>query len=121
MPDSVGIDMVDVDEVREALAAHGERYLERVYTPQERVACGRNPRLLAARFAAKEATMKALACEDRLPWHSIAVATDLNDAPTLALSGPAAEMARARGINSVALSLTHGASYAAAIVLTEAS
>jgi holo-[acyl-carrier protein] synthase len=121
MLDSVGIDMVDIDEVREALAAHGDRYLERVYTAQERAACGRNPRRLAARFAAKEAAMKALACEDRLPWHSIAVATDSNDAPTLALSGPAAEMARARGVSSVVLSFTHGASYAAAIVLTEAS
>ena len=77
------------------------------------------PRQLAERFAAKEATMKALACDERLPWHSIAVVTDINDAPTLALSGRAAEMAQARGVSSMALSFTHGASYAAAIVLTK--
>jgi holo-[acyl-carrier protein] synthase len=120
MTHGVGMDMVEVEEVREALAAHGDRYLERVYTAQERATCGRSPRRLAARFAAKEAAMKALACEDRLPWHSIAVATAPGGAPTLTLTGPAAEMARVRRVTSVALSFTHGASYAAAIVLTEA-
>ena len=60
----VGIDLVLVDSIREALDLHGDRYLERVYTAQEIADCRDGddvaPERLAARFAAKEAGMKAL-------------------------------------------------------------
>jgi holo-[acyl-carrier protein] synthase len=56
-----GIDLVDVDEVRAAIAEHGERYLQRLFTPAERAAAADRPRRLAATLAAKEATFKALA------------------------------------------------------------
>jgi holo-[acyl-carrier protein] synthase len=109
--------MTDVQEVRDSIASHGDRYLHRVYTQDERLVCGTSPRRLAARFAAKEATMKALECEDRLPWHSIAVAHDAAGRPVLALSGPASELARKRGVCELSVSLTHAALHAAAVVL----
>ena len=71
------MDLVRVDEVRDSLAAHGERYLERIYTEAERRECGSDPRCLAGRFAAKEATVKALGGGDgALPWDSIGIERD---------------------------------------------
>jgi holo-[acyl-carrier protein] synthase len=60
MPLRVGIDLVQIEDIRESIAAYGERYLERTYTDEERRDCGGDPSHLAARFAAKEAALKAL-------------------------------------------------------------
>jgi holo-[acyl-carrier protein] synthase len=117
----VGIDMADIDEVRASVDAHGERYLTRVYTAHELAQSGRNPRRLAERFAAKEAVMKALACEDRLPWHSIAVASHASGNPTVSLVGPAATLARARGVTELSVSFACGASQATAVVVARAA
>ncbi len=109
-----------MDEVRESLAAHGERYLERIYTEAERRECGSDPRCLAGRFAAKEATFKALGGTDgALPWDSIGVERDAGGRPFLRLSGPAAELARRRGARRLELTLTHRNSVALAVVLVE--
>lgn len=113
----VGIDLTDVDEVRESLREHGERYLKRVYTDDERRDCGTSARRLAERFAAKEATMKALASPERLPWQSVAVGRDPAGRPALMLSGPAAELARRRGVRQLAVSFSGVASHALAVVL----
>lgn len=113
----VGIDMTDVDEVRESVRVHGERYLERVYTDAERRDCGTSARRLAERFAAKEATMKALASPERLPWHSVTVVRDPAGRPAVVLSGPAAGLARERGVRQVAVSFSGVASHAVAVVL----
>jgi holo-[acyl-carrier protein] synthase len=117
MARSVGIDMADVDEVGESLRVHGERYLVRVYTDAERRDCGRSPRRLAQCFAAKEATMKALACRERLPWHSVAVSRDTAGRPVLVLTGPAAERARERGVGTLAVSFSAARAHAVAVVL----
>lgn len=120
MPIQVGIDLVRTDEVRESLAAHGERYLQRIYTDVEQQECRSNPRRLAARFAAKEATMKALGRVDEpLPWRSIGVVHDAGGQPLLELSGPAAALAERRGVRHLDLSLTDGRSLATAVVLAE--
>ncbi len=116
----VGIDMTDVDEVHGSLRAHGEHYLQRVYTDDERRDCGTSARRLAERFAAKEATMKALASPERLPWHSVAVCRDAAGRPALALSGPAAELARERGINRLSVSFSGAQAHAVAVVLATA-
>jgi holo-[acyl-carrier protein] synthase len=113
----VGIDMTDVEEVRETMRVHGERYLERVYTDDERRDCGTSARRLAERFAVKEATMKALASPERLPWHSVAVGRDPAGQPAVVLSGRAAQLARERGVRQVALSFSGVASHAVAVVL----
>jgi holo-[acyl-carrier protein] synthase len=116
----VGIDMTDVEEVRESLRVHGDHYLERVYTEDERRECGTSARRLAERFAAKEATMKALASPERLPWHSVAVGRDAAGLPVLVLSGPAAELARGRGINRLSVSFSGAQAHAVAVVLATA-
>ena len=119
MPLRVGIDLVKTATIQEALAEHGEHYLARVYTPTEQAQCGRDPLRLAARFAAKEATMKVLepSPDDPVPWTSIEVIRQTPGAPTLALHGPAAELARKAGITTLALSFTHEDEYAAAVVV----
>jgi len=120
---SVGIDLVEIAAVTESVAVHAERYLERVYTPQELHEC-RAPdgtvdaRGLAARFAAKEAAFKALgAGDDAIPWQSIGVRSDRLGSPSLDLTGAAAALATARGIDELAVSLTHEGPYAAAVVV----
>jgi holo-[acyl-carrier protein] synthase len=118
MPLRVGIDLVQASTVAEALAEHGERYLQRVYTATEIAQCGGDPLRLAARFAAKEAAMKVLRPGDAaVPWPSIEVVRDPEGVPVLTLHGPAAELAAGAGIREFAVSLTHEGQYAAAVVV----
>jgi holo-[acyl-carrier protein] synthase len=122
MTTHVGIDLVHTDQVREAVLIHGERYLTRVYTEQERRDCGSDPRALAARFAAKEAAMKALGLDDEpLPWRAIGVRTDACGAPSLELWGAAATLARRRGAVSLTVSLADEGPLCAAVVVAELS
>ena len=116
------MDIACVDEVRESIRAHGQRYLERVYTADELRDCGSSARRLAARFAAKEAAMKVLRREDEaLPWTSIAVRCHERGAPTLELRGAAADLARRRGFTELSLSITDHGALAAAVVLARGS
>jgi holo-[acyl-carrier protein] synthase len=117
----IGIDLVNVNDVREAIAEHGERYLERVYTADELQDCTRDsepdPGRLAARFAAKEATMKVLRCGDEaLPWSSIALRKRPGGWPDLELAGEAKRLAQSAGVGELTVSITHEADYAAAVV-----
>ena len=113
----VGIDLVAVDQVAEALTIHGDRYLRRVYTPREVADCAGDAARLAARFAAKEATRKTLGIRDEgVGWPSVEVRLE-DGAPTIALHGRAAELARDAGLSGFAVSLTHEAGFAAAVVL----
>ena len=121
----VGIDLVSVDSVHESIREHGARYLERVYTERElrdcRTAQGPVSERLAARFAAKEATIKVLrpAPDAAVPWRSIEVVRHSSGWVALELSGPAATLADAAGLHDFALSLTHEAGHAAAVVIAE--
>lgn len=118
MPLRVGIDLIEVAAVEEAISAHGERYLARVYTERERADCGDAPERLAARFAAKEAALKVLRPEaDAPPWRTIEVRRDPGGWVELALSGRAAELADAAGIRELALSVTHEGGRASAVVV----
>ncbi|MGA2011233.1 MAG: holo-ACP synthase [Solirubrobacteraceae bacterium] len=117
----VGIDLVSVEQVRRAIADHGDHYLSRVFTPRELAETQSEPHRLAARFAAKEATIKALGATDEgLGWSSIGVAGDAAGRPGLELTGAAAELAQRRGIASLSVSLTHTGDHAAAVVLAGA-
>jgi holo-[acyl-carrier protein] synthase len=119
---SVGTDLVSVDDVRASVAGFGRRYLERVFTAAEIADCrGEAPRL-AARFAAKEATMKALRVgDDSMPWVAIEVVRGEDGAPFLELHGPAQALARRRQVRGLSVSLTHESNYASAVVLAEHS
>jgi holo-[acyl-carrier protein] synthase len=118
----VGIDLTDVSQVAHAVARFGGRYLNRLYTPHE-LACARrgttfDPQSLAARFAAKEATIKVLRPTGAQPlWTSIELRRLPTGACEIALSGTAAAMARSEGITSLAVSVTHEATMAASVVI----
>jgi holo-[acyl-carrier protein] synthase len=120
----VGIDLVSVQAVRESLRTHEDRYLERVYTAREvtecRTADGMDAERLAARFAAKEATLKVLRPRDGgVPWSAIEVLRDPGGWVDLALTGAAAELAEAAGVAELAVSLTHEGGFASAVVVAE--
>lgn len=126
MPLRVGIDLVQAAMVADAIAEHGDHYLRRVYTAQEVADCtpsaaaggGPDALRLAARFAAKEAAMKVLQPGDAaIPWPSIEVVRHSGAAPSLRLHGPAADRAAAAGLSAFAVSFTHEAEYAAAVVV----
>jgi holo-[acyl-carrier protein] synthase len=122
MPERIGIDLVSVEAVSAALEAHADRYLDRVYTAAEvddcRTPAGIDPQRLAARFAAKEATIKALAPGgEAIPWNSISVRRAASGAPALELTGAAAEQADRQGLDEFAVSLTHEEGLAAAVVI----
>jgi holo-[acyl-carrier protein] synthase len=115
---TVGLDLVSVESIVESVARYGERFLRRVYTETELRDSRGDPERLAARLAAKEATMKALARDGRpIPWTSIAVRARGCGAARLDLSGPAAALASERGVAELELSLTRTSDHAAAIVI----
>jgi holo-[acyl-carrier protein] synthase len=118
----VGVDLTDVAEVAESLERFGDRYRRRLFTEHELASCPDAPSLaapgLAARFAAKEAALKVLRPTGaRPPWTSIEVRRHENGWCDLALHGEAARLARAEGLGPMAVSLTHEAGMAAAVVV----
>ncbi|MBS1675923.1 MAG: holo-ACP synthase [Actinobacteria bacterium] len=120
----VGIDLVSVATVAESLGgAHRDHYLERIYTPREVADCsgpsGRvEPERLAARFAAKEAAIKALpGAGEEIRLTQIEVQRDEVGNVSLELSGRAAELFAESGAGEIAVSLTHDHGFAAATVV----
>lgn len=123
----IGVDIVDVREVEHALARFGARYTSRVFTAAE-LAYASNAadptvtaRRLGARFAAKEATLKALRASERgISPRSIEVLRAADGAIALELSGPAFAAAREAGDPSLAVSISHERHWAVAIVVARA-
>lgn len=120
---SSGVDVVEIARVAEALARHGERFLARVYTTRERLYARERVAELAARFAAKEATAKALGVGMRLlspagiGWLEVEVLNDGYGKPYLVLHGRAAELAARQGLTEWSVSLTHDGGLALAFVV----
>ncbi len=118
----VGADVVAVHQVAESVARFGSRYLQRVYTEHELSSCAGSPPVqaagLAARFAAKEATIKVLRPVGHQPdWRSVEVRRHSHGWCTMDLSGHAATLADQAGIADLAVSLTHEGDVAAAVVV----
>ncbi len=122
-----GVDLIEVERVERALnhPRTGARFRARVYTEREVAYCesrGR-PRYqsYAARFAAKEAAMKAMGTgwNRNVGWRDIEVVRERGHAPTIVLSGKAAEYARRKHITVFHLSITHTAASAMAHVIAE--
>ena len=118
----VGADVVAVHQVEESVSRFGARYLDRIYTEHELDSCvGGAPvraASLAARFAAKEATIKVLRPEGHAPdWRSVEVRRHPEGWCTMALSGHAAALADRAGIAELAVSLSHDGDVAAAVVV----
>ena len=115
---STGVDIIEIGRVGRVLERYGQRFLDRVYTPEEIAYCrGRAPNL-AARFAAKEATMKALGTGVRgVSWKDIEVVRHESGAPAIKLHGRAKRRAQRLGLQEIALSLSHSREYAVASVV----
>ncbi len=118
MPYAVGIDTIEIPRVRRVLERYGERFLKRVFTPEEVAFCrGRVPEL-AARFAAKEAVMKALGTGVRgIGWREIEVLPDGRGKPLVYLYGSAKDRAKEMGLEGIDISLTLERQYAVASVV----
>jgi|SRR5438045_7718725 len=119
-----GIDLTEVDRVAEAIERFGDRFLNRVFTEAEIRYCQskkNSAERYAARFAAKEAAMKAIGTGLRrgVTWKNVEVAHATGGRPILRLSGRAADFANALGTKHIALSLTHSAQTAMAMVILE--
>ncbi len=112
-----GVDAVELARVAAVLARHPDRFLRRLFTPLEIAFCrGRLPEL-AARFAAKEAVMKALGTGARgLRWRDIEVLPDRRGKPLVYLHGAAHLRGEAIGLESLDISLTHSRELAIAVV-----
>jgi holo-[acyl-carrier protein] synthase len=120
-----GVDLCEVERIKKAIcSAHGARFVERVFTAQEIAYSERKANRYeryAARFAAKEAGMKALGTGWRggLGWRDLEVVNLPSGRPTLTLHGRAAEIAGKLGARIIALSITHTAEQAMAMVIFE--
>jgi holo-[acyl-carrier protein] synthase len=118
---SVGIDIAQISAVGASLATFGERFLGRIFSAAEAAYATQSPALapqrLAARFAAKEAAMKAFGwSEAGVAWREIEVTRTDDGACALALHGSAARMAAAGGWTEICVSLSHDGDYATAVV-----
>lgn len=120
----VGTDIVEVGRLERGYERHRRRLLERLFTPREIAYCEGQAHPFesyAARFAAKEAFLKALgSCtRDGIAWPHMEVVRDGRGPPALALTGQALDAIRARGVANVFLSLSHTREYGVAVVVLE--
>jgi holo-[acyl-carrier protein] synthase len=120
-PLSVGVDIIEVERIKQVFWRHGERFLRRVYTEAEITYCrGRVPEL-AARFAAKEAVSKALGTgivgRGGIFWREVEVLPDARGKPLVHLHGRAQDRAESLGLKEFAVSLSHSREYAVAFVV----
>ncbi len=117
----LGLDICSISRIQRILdGPRAEPFLNRVYTEAERELCGRRSdaaSAFAARFAAKEALVKALGAPPGIRWKDMEVRRD-GGAPYFALSGVALEVMEARGLEAF-LALTHDADVAAATVVLQ--
>lgn len=122
----IGMDLVQIRRIQEALQRWGERFQNKVFTPGEIRYCQKKRNSspnFAARFAAKEAFVKALGIGIRrgVHWRDVEVQRGALGKPVLKLTGRAAEMCRREKIEGVFLTLTHDGEYSAAMVVLEKS
>ena len=120
-----GIDLVDVERIEDMLERHGTRFIERCFTVREQMYCESSPgsrsQRYAARFAAKEAVLKALGTGLRygINFTDIEVRRSSEGAPTVHLAARAAEIAEERGICHWHLSISHAGGFAIASAIGE--
>ncbi|MFZ0957226.1 MAG: holo-[acyl-carrier-protein] synthase [Candidatus Sulfotelmatobacter sp.] len=119
-----GIDIAEVPRIRRAIERFGDRFLHRIFTAGEMRYCDSKANRMeryAARFAAKEAAMKALGTgwNHGVRWRDCEVTRMPGGRPTLAFHGVAAEFAARLGVKNAALSISHTAEQAIAQVILE--
>jgi holo-[acyl-carrier protein] synthase len=118
----VGIDLVQISRIGEVIARWKGRFLDRIFTPAEQAYCFRHREPsphFAARFAAKEAMVKALGWnrDDPFSWSEIETVNDASGRPHLQMSGQVRLVADRLGVARVWVSLSHDHDYAVAHVM----
>lgn len=117
-PVAVGVDAIEIARIQRTLDDFGDRFLRRVYTERERERYAGRVSELAARFAAKEATSKALGIGIRgIRWREMEVLPNRRGKPILVLHGGAAARAARLGLTAFDVSLTHSRTEAIAFVV----
>lgn len=119
-----GVDIVEVARIAKSLESYGDRFLERVFTAREAMDAGDGPRRvehLAARFAAKEAALKAIGTgwSEGIGWTDVETRRGLRGKPELVVTGKALEIARGMGGVRWFVSLSHTDAHAIASVILE--
>lgn len=119
-----GVDLAEVPRIRASIGRFGRKFIERIFTPGEIAYVERKANRFeryAARFAAKEAGMKAIGTGWRrgVRWQDFEVANLPSGKPTLRLHGVAAQVAQRLGVRNISLSLTHTKEYGMAHVILE--
>jgi holo-[acyl-carrier protein] synthase len=120
----LGLDIAEIDRIEAAIKRHGAPFLERIYTANEVAYCEKHKNKFeryAARFAAKEAAMKALGTgwSNGVRWRDIEVVRAASGKPSLNLKGKANEVAAKLGVKNIALTITHSGNWALAEVIFE--
>jgi len=117
---TTGVDIIEIPRIKQTFDRYGERFLKRVFTPDEIAYCrGRAPNL-AGRFAAKEATMKALGTGVRgVSWKDIEVIRAESGAPSVKLHGRAKARAERLQVVEISLSISHSREFAVAFVVAQ--
>jgi holo-[acyl-carrier protein] synthase len=115
----VGVDIIEITRIDEIIKRWGKTFLARVFTPAELNLYNNTPSL-AARFAAKEAVLKALgACDKGISWQDIEILAEDNGKPLVNLMGKAKLEADNSSISRISISLSHTREYAVAFVIGE--
>lgn len=120
----IGIDITEVHRIRESIERFGDRFVQRIFTEQEIRYCDSKLNRFeryAARFAAKEAAMKALGTgwNHGIRWRDCEVARAPGGRPTIIFHGKASDFAKKLRVTNAALSITHTADQAMAQVILE--
>ena len=119
MMHSIGIDIVEIARIKQAIARWGEAFLRRVYTDQELKLYRRSPQSLAARFAGKEAVVKLFgARKTGIKWRDIEILSHPGGQPYINLYGRARSEAGALGLQEINISLSHSKEYAIAAAIS---
>ena len=121
---STGIDIVEIAHLEEVIGRHGDRFLDRVFTPGERAYCDKRPRPVlhyAGRFAVKEAVLKAIQTGwiAGISWRDVEVSPGPMGEPLARLAGGARDRAKALGIDTIHVSIAHTEHYAVASAVAD--
>jgi holo-[acyl-carrier protein] synthase len=119
---TTGIDLIEVDRVKASILRHGNRFLNRIFTPSELAEAGASPTSLAARFAAKEAVAKALGTGiGKVGWLEMEILRGETGQPQIRLHGAARQLAIDLKLSTWSISLSHTKSHAIAIAVATES
>jgi holo-[acyl-carrier protein] synthase len=117
---TTGVDIIEIPRIKQVLDRYGQRFLNRIFTPGEIEYCRGRALNLAGRFAAKEATMKALGTGVRgVSWKDIEVVRADSGAPSVKLHGRAEKRAERLQVTEISVSISHSREYAVAFVVTQ--